>query len=309
MKAVMYHYVRPNSSRPPYEYYYLDLDDFRRQLTVLAESYDLIDRETFLSYVRSGETPPDDAAILTFDDGLRDHHEWVLPELRERGLWGLFFVPGPLGDRLLPVHRVHSMLGTARAKDLARSLRSILREMDDVTDDMDDYGPVYTKNEFTASSRWFKRTLNYVVPDDRLPAVFDELHRRNPTLPDPDPAEYYMSREQIAELSSAGMLVGAHTRTHPVLTRLEPAEQAAELSASMAFVEDVADPPIRTFAYPYGGASVYDDRTLACLRRASCDVAFTTEPADVSPQDIENRPLRLPRWDCNEFPHGSASTS
>ena len=49
MKVVMYHYVRPGTDNPPYEYYYLDLEDFRRQLDYFEETYDVIDEERFLS--------------------------------------------------------------------------------------------------------------------------------------------------------------------------------------------------------------------------------------------------------------------
>ena len=51
--------------------------------------------------------------LLTFDDGLRDHAEFVLPALQARGLFGLFYVcSGPaMAGRILDVHKVHLALG------------------------------------------------------------------------------------------------------------------------------------------------------------------------------------------------------
>ena len=51
--------------------------------------------------------------LLTFDDGLRDHVDFVLPVLRRRRLFGLFYVPSaPLTDGVvLDVHKLHLALG------------------------------------------------------------------------------------------------------------------------------------------------------------------------------------------------------
>ena len=57
--------------------------------------------------------PAPDGVLLTFDDGLRDHRDFVLPVLQERGLFGLFYVPsGPaITGRILDVHKVHLAVG------------------------------------------------------------------------------------------------------------------------------------------------------------------------------------------------------
>ena len=307
MRAVMYHYVRPNTDRPPYEYYYLDLDDFRRQLDYFEETYELIDRDTFLSYLEGDATPASEDAILTFDDGLRDHYEWVLPELQERNLWGLFFVSGPIKDTLLPVHRIHSMLGRADPKDLAAALDDIVDRSDVRDGRIDEFRRMYSQNDSTGSVQRFKRTLNYLVPYDRLPGIFDELEDRVSGARRIDPTEFYMTRDQVAELSDAGMLVGGHTVSHPVLSRLSTDSQREEIHQSLEFVRDVADPPVRTFAYPYGGTEVFTETTIEILQTADCDIAFTTEAGDISPDVLRTTPLTVPRRDCNEYEHGSAS--
>jgi hypothetical protein len=34
--------------------------------------------------------------------------------------------------------------------------------------------------------------------------------------------------------------------------------------------------------------------------------AFNVEPRDISAGDLSRRPQALPRYDCNQFPHGDA---
>lgn len=306
MRAVMYHYVRPGPDRPPFEYYYLDLDDFREQLDFLQETYDVVSREAFAS-IAAGETaPPEDAAVLTFDDGLVDHYEWVLPELRDRDLWGLFFVPGPVEGTLLPVHRVHVLLGVAPPDELVSALSDVVDERDVLDDGSGEFERIYEGSDDHVAT--FKRVLNYRLPYDRLSEVLDALEARFPEAAAVDPEDYYMTRPQLRELAEAGMVLGGHTVTHPVLSRLPPEDQREEVASSLAFVDDVVDgQPLRTFAYPYGTAETFDDDTIAALDAQGCDLAFTTEPDEVSAATFEDAPLRLPRRDCNEFPHGGAS--
>lgn len=307
MKAVMYHYVRPGPDGPPFEYYYLGLEDFRRQLDHFQSEYELVDREVFLGAVAGRTEPPDDGVILTFDDGLVDHYEHVLPELRARGLWGLFFVPGPLGEDALPVHRIHTLLGTADAT----AIDAALRETVDLDDVREGYGEaferMYADMDSDAATARIKETLNYLLPYDRLPAVLSGLEERFLDYPVVT-EDLYLSGEQIGALSDAGMLVGGHTVRHRVLSRLPPADQRSEIEQSLAYVEEAAgQQPVRSFAYPYGDPETFDKETVSALRAVGCDVAFTTEPRDIAAGAFETAPLQLPRWDCNEFPHGDAS--
>ena len=89
MKPVMYRYLRPRAEGLPH-FPYLALADFQRQLDQFASTYGFVGRPAFVNSV-GGEPSPDEV-LLTFDDGLRDHRDFVLPVLRERGLFGLFYV-------------------------------------------------------------------------------------------------------------------------------------------------------------------------------------------------------------------------
>jgi peptidoglycan/xylan/chitin deacetylase (PgdA/CDA1 family) len=61
-----------------------------------------------------------------------------------------------------------------------------------------------------------------------------------------------LSWPEIREMQQAGIDFGAHTLTHPDLTRL-PAEQVAiEMSASKARIESELGTPVTSFAYPFG---------------------------------------------------------
>ena len=110
MTPVMYHYVRPVPGTLP-NYPYLALADFERQLDRFDDTLGLVGREAFERWVGGAAAPS--GFLLTFDDGLRDRVDFVLPVLRRRGLFGLFYVPSaPLTDGVvLDVHKLHLALG------------------------------------------------------------------------------------------------------------------------------------------------------------------------------------------------------
>jgi peptidoglycan/xylan/chitin deacetylase (PgdA/CDA1 family) len=57
---------------------------------------------------------------------------------------------------------------------------------------------------------------------------------------------------EIRELHAHGVTIGAHTLTHPDLTRLAPAEAALEISESREVLVQALGAPVTLFAYPYG---------------------------------------------------------
>lgn len=80
--------------------------------------------------------------------------------------------------------------------------------------------------------------------------------------------------DDLARLAAAGVVVGAHSRTHPEdLTALGDAELAREVTGSRDdLVERLGTPP-GAFAYPHGR---HDERVRRVVAGAGFTLAFTT---------------------------------
>ena len=61
-----------------------------------------------------------------------------------------------------------------------------------------------------------------------------------------------LSWGEIRIMNDAGIDFGAHTITHPDLTRLSPEDAAREITASREVIERALGAPVTAFAYPYG---------------------------------------------------------
>lgn len=308
----MYHYVGSDDTTPPYGYYYLDVEDFRQQLDYFQANHQILDRQAFLDTVRGDRSPTEDDLVLTFDDGLTDHHEHVLPELMDRGLWGLFYVPaGPyLNDMVLDVHRTHALLGAHGGAAVSEALTDIVTEAMISEDHREQFESVVYENQDnqTAVER-AKRILNYYIDDGARPNVLDALEER--LFDDPlRPEEIYMSESEIEDLVDAGMHVGSHTVTHTVMSKLSPDDQQRELSESFGFLSDLlGELPIRSYCHPYGGEHSYTDETISLLEDAGCLFSFDVDSRPITASVLRNERHRLPRYDCNEFRYGDATVS
>ena len=128
----------------------------------------------------------------------------------------------------------------------------------------DGYVDVYEKAFPLLKEFGFCATCFVVAGDIGVPSSWHESDM--PPLP-------IMDRQQLKELSSAGIEIGAHTRTHKRLTRLNDAELIAELADSKKILEDVIGKEVVSFAYPYGD---FDERIVAAVKLAGFKVACTT---------------------------------
>ena len=62
----------------------LEFAGFKRQLDYLENNYKIIEAQKLLDFTTDGKDFPKNSCLLTFDDGYKDHIEYVLPELLKR---------------------------------------------------------------------------------------------------------------------------------------------------------------------------------------------------------------------------------
>lgn len=307
MKAVMYHYVRPEPKDLPH-FRYLHIDDFKAQLDHFSQTDRFIGRDEFEA-ILNGTPVPDDGVILTFDDGFRDHCDIVLPELKKRNLWGVFYVPTGMykTGKMLDVHRIHFLVGKyGGAKILAWLESQIKPEMIQQERLAEFKTQTYAYQDNDSATTEAKRILNYYLSYDWREQILDKLMAE---LGDETEliSEFYMTPDEIRMMQDEGMVIGSHSDSHPVFSKLERAEQETEIKQSFDFLHQITGGlTLPTFCYPYGRASTYTDITKEILTDNGCRFCFAVEHRDITEDDLRNNPQALPRWDCNQFPHGQS---
>ncbi|MCI7442235.1 MAG: polysaccharide deacetylase family protein [Clostridium sp.] len=100
---------------------------------------------------------------------------------------------------------------------------------------------------------------------------------------------YYMTSQQIKEMSDYGIDIQSHTASHSHLNQLTYEEQLSELKTSKEKLESIIGKPIISVAYPFGD---YDDNTILASEEAGYSLAFNTNKGLA---DRDDNPLNLNR--------------
>ncbi len=300
----MYHYVRPISSSNFPKIRGLELDGFQRQLDYLNENFNIITTEQVVAACINGAKLPSNACWLTFDDGYKDHYEFVLPELLKRDLHGAFFPPrfSVESDIVLDVNSTHYILScTSDIKQLVSKLNDLCRANGISNVKLNNY-----YNEFGIANRfddadtiYVKRMLQHILPESIRNSITRQLFHESVGITQSEfSRQLYMSSDEVKFLVKSGMYVGSHGSMHYWLGRISAEEQEKDIVGSLEFLEHVgAATEDWVFCYPFGS---YNDNTLALLQKYGASVGITTAfgKADIFRDNI----LTLPRLDTNDFP-------
>lgn len=232
--------------------------DFARQMRHLAESYDVVSASEVLDAVRGRWRLPDRAVLVTFDDAYRDFAETAWPIMRRYGLPATVFVPTGFPDR--PERefwwdRLHRAFASTSRRSLEWAPLGSL--------------PLGTPEDRRASLRRVQSHLKGAAHD----AAMRGVERLCVELGGAPPAGgSVLGWDELRELARDGVALGAHTRSHPALSRLPPGEMRDEVLGSRDDLRREIGEVLPIFAYPFGA---YDDRVVEAVREAGFELAVT----------------------------------
>lgn len=202
---------------------------------------------------------------ITFDDGYRDNYECAFPILRQRNAPAMFFVAtGFVDEPRLPWWDEIAFL--VRATERATlDLRPWCAEP-----------VVVDRVDREATIVRILRTYKQ-VSHDQTAALVERLRAEAacPASGDRQIQNLWMTWDMLREMQSAGMTIGGHTVTHPVLSRMTCDDQRREISGCGATLQAEMGQPMRYFSYPVGGLTAFNDNTRTCLREAGVSYAFS----------------------------------
>ncbi len=143
--------------------------------------------------------------------------------------------------------------------------------------------------------------IKYLEPASRQQAVALVHQSAGVALPD----NLMMSSTQVLKLRQAGMQIGAHTCSHPILAGLSDDNALAEIRGSKTALESLLDEPVVLFAYPNGKPGKdYLAKHASMVREAGFSAAVSTAPGVSSAAtDL----FQLPRFspgDTGRFRYG-----
>ena len=308
MRAIMYHYIRHFNKKYPY-FRFLDFTHFQKQLDYFEKEYGFVKIDEWHNFVQNGVVPKKKGKIiLSFDDAIIDHYQFIYPELIKRKLWGIFYVStSPYENReILAVHKIQLLCGKYSGEELFKYLKSIITiDMINKIKREEFRTQTYTRQNNYEGVTDFKRLLNYFIKYEYIKYCIQELENKFPI--EEDINNFYITEKNISEMSKNNMLIGSHSKNHKLMSRLSIKEQNSEIEDSFTFLESICDLGLKTFCHPYGGFHSFNHNTINILNNKNIDFSFNVESRQIVKKDFFNSIQHLPRYDCNQFLHGKAS--
>jgi peptidoglycan/xylan/chitin deacetylase (PgdA/CDA1 family) len=307
LTIVMYHFVRelPFTRHPNIKG--LLASHFSQQVAYLQNYYEFVTVADLNSALRGETNFPDNACLLTFDDGYIDHYTTVFPILEEAGIQGCFFPPAKpvLSNSVLNVNKIHFMLEAATEKMEAL--------VTDVKNSMDKYRSEFKlkSNDYYYSKLaipdgidsckiiFIKRLLQVELNEEVRNLICNELFHKYVTTDEIAFAkEIYMDVNQLKCMSRNGMYIGSHGNNHNRLDALSPEQQESEIDESLKFLKLINAPTEDwVMCYPYGA---YNRSLIGILKKKGCTLGLTTK-VDIANLSQDNA-YTLERLDTNDLP-------
>lgn len=306
IRIIMYHYVRDlaNSRYPKIKG--LDYELFRQQLKFLQENFNVITMEEVIGAWNSDDGKlPENAALLTFDDGYIDNFTMAFPLLKEYHMQGSFFIPGKTfaENKLLDVNKIHFILASADIDCLVKDVFKLLDEQRTERGNLPSNDELFEK--YAVASRFdnketifVKRILQTAIPEEMRNIISSRLFEKYVGVSETAFAkELYMNREQMKCMLDNGMFIGLHGYDHYWLGNLAPDEMKRDIDKALETMDEFIDRDKWVMNYPYGS---YSPDVLKYIEHKGCCLGLTTK-IEVADSGVHSRYL-LPRLDCNDLP-------
>jgi peptidoglycan/xylan/chitin deacetylase (PgdA/CDA1 family) len=249
-----------------YDWCFLDEKSFRRQLTYLKENFAVISLSAAVEALRAGRLNRP-TAVITFDDGYQNNYTVAFPILRELRLPATVFITTGFintDDTLWHLRLNFSLANTNRPVLCWNGKRL----------DLNDRISRAKANVIIEKSL---RDLLSAELMSRLSEIIKSLGEDPKRSIDLDCPFRMLTGRAVREMSQSGLVeFGAHTHTHPILSRLSFEESKNEIALSVRGVEELTGRACRFFAYPFGGRHDYSQESLDILRSLGICAAVTT---------------------------------
>ncbi len=303
MKSVVYHKIKKFDRKYNFDKF-LHINDFKKQIKFFKKKYNIIDCNKLFDKSEQFKTQD---LFLTFDDGLKIHHEFVFPQLKKNKINGIFYLSTlPFTkNKILTVHKIHILLSKINSNLLLSYIdKNLKKTMIDQNRLQKFQKNIYIKQKNLNENVKIKKILNYSIKTDFRNYFINKMFKFFfPTLSESRfIKEYYLSEKNLKEMLNNNMVLGSHTQNHEVLSFLSTKKAKKEIDLSLDYLDQFTNN--KTFCYPYGSKKSYNKKIIDHLNKKGVSFSVTVNNEDISRNDFINKRQELSRYDCNNFKHG-----
>jgi peptidoglycan/xylan/chitin deacetylase (PgdA/CDA1 family) len=259
LRVLTYHRVADLDEKSPFHPRLISATPavFALQMEYLAKNYNVVSIHDVIRAVQKKAELPERAVLITFDDGYYDFGKIAWPILKKNGLAATVFIPTAYPDQ-----PQLSFWWDRLYRSVISSTHPELHCLPGGT------LPLRTLNDRHTSLKFVQ---NYIktLSHNKAMRLVDEicLELRVPN----DGQKSTMSWEELRQLAKEGVTLGAHTRTHPILTQLPLEKVREEVRGSIEDLKWAIGNVLPIFCYPNGN---YNRQIVQILKNEGVLLAF-----------------------------------
>jgi peptidoglycan/xylan/chitin deacetylase (PgdA/CDA1 family) len=263
--------------------------EFERRMRWVKANFNVMPLGEAVRALREDRLPPR-ALCITFDDGYADNFCVAFPILQRLGLPATFFIATGFLDGGCMFNDV--------VIEAVRAALSPGLDLDDLALGRHVLGS--DEQRARAIARILAR-LRYFEPSRRSEVAREVARRAGARIR----TDLMMTSAQVRALHAAGMEVGAHTVSHPILAEIGVQRARHEMAASRARLEEITGAPVRLFAYPNGTPERdYRGEHAALAREVGFDAAVSAAWGAARAGDDLYQIPRFTPWDRADWRFG-----
>ena len=236
---------------------------FEAQVRFLREHYRIVSLDELFVGIQN-PVSLEQAVTITFDDGYRDLYTQAFPILQKYKIRATIYLT--VGS-----------IETAQAAWYDRIFVALKSLPSNQLEIVLERPRIFQFDSLEARIRAGIEIVAYLrtLPDKRRRDWCISLERQIP-VPEQELADRMLTWAQVNAMQQEGIAFGSHTMTHPVFSRVPPAEMERELLESKQILEARIGVPIKDFAYPFGKPSDCGPGAPELLARCGYRTAATT---------------------------------
>jgi len=271
---LIYHQVlpKPDVMRP----YEVAADLFEQHLILLSENFTVLTLEDAISRLEAG-TLPRNPAVITFDDGYENNASVALPLLQKYQLPATFFIASDFLNG--------GAMWNDKVIETVRHCKGDTLSLDWLPGRSFDISSEHARCK---SASDLLKEFKYLPFDKRLEAV-DKFVGDSLDL-----SRFMMTDAQVKELYDAGMEIGGHTCSHPILAKLSDQEAYTQIKENKNYLETLLNTQLSSFAFPNGRPDTdFYSNTVAQVKKTGYKYAVSTS---YGVSDKRSDRFQLPRF-------------
>lgn len=235
---------------------------FEKQMNYIASRFRVISAEELIRALEGREEIPRGSIMITFDDGYRSFRTNVFPIVSKLSIpTTLFVATGYLNSpgKLFWWDELYGAVMTAKPQTLRVPELGELGILDGVS----------RLNSFHILEDLIK-SLPFSEGVDLQGLILEQLDA--PQFDD----QTLLTWDEVRLLAQGNVAIGAHTRWHPILTRVSTERARQEIRGSKSDLERQLGETLPIFAYPNGLRGDFNRAVMDLLREEGIMAAFTS---------------------------------